>query len=127
MLTLELIREHCRLGQDETDEDKLLTAYGRAAWKKVETSTGRKLFQVAIPADAPADSADDEGYLRSLLPEGAPDSALPVTADIELAMLMLVAYWFKNREAVSEATASGSQKLPLAFDALIGPYRWFTL
>ena len=127
MLTLELIREHCRLGQDETDEDKLLTAYGRAAWRKVETATGRKLFQVAIPADAPADSADDECYLRSLLPEDAPDNALPVTADIELAMLMLVAYWFKNREAVTEATASGSQKLPLAFDALIGPYRWFTL
>lgn len=127
MLTLDEIKAHCRLELDEVEEDALLSIYGRAAWRMVETSTNRKLFQVAIPEGAPGGAEVDEGYLRSLLPPDAPESALPVTDDIMLAMLMLVAHWFKNREPVTEQGATGSKTLPLAFDALVGPYRWFTL
>lgn len=127
MLTLEQIKAHCRLELDETEEDTLLQGYGRAAWRMVETQTGRKLVQVELPADAPLDADADEDYLRSLLPETAPENALPVTADVHLAMLMLVAHWHRNREPVTEATAGGSKALPLAFDALVGPYRWLSL
>jgi hypothetical protein len=125
MLTLEQIKAHCRLEVDETDEDALLQAYGRAAWRLVETTTGRKLIQPALPADAPLDADADEGYLRSLLPVDAPENALPVTADVRLAMLLLVAHWFKHRESVTEA--GSAKELPLAFDALVSPYRWFSL
>lgn len=127
MLTIEQIKAHCRLELDETDEDAQLMIYGRAAWRAVETTTRCKLFAVTLPEDAPAEAGADEGYLRSLLPATAPDNALPVTDDIRLAMLMLVAHWDRNREAVTDSTATGSKALPLAFEALVGPYHWFSL
>lgn len=127
MLTLEQIKSHCRLELEETEEDALLQGYGRAARRMVETATGRRLFLVVLPLDAPPDAGGDEYYLRGLLPESAPENALPVTDDVRLAMLMLVAHWYRNREPVTEATAGGSKALPLAFDALVGPYRWFSL
>lgn len=127
MLTLEKIKAHCRLELDDTEEDTLLLAYGGAAWRLVETSTGRKLIQVVLPEDAPLNAGADEKYLRGLLPVGSPENALPVTDDVTLAMLMLVAHWYRNREAVTEAAAMGSKTLPLAVDALIGPYRWFSV
>ncbi|MBC2655088.1 phage gp6-like head-tail connector protein [Pseudomonas sp. MSSRFD41] len=127
MLTLEQIKAHCHLELDETEEDRLLLAYGRAAWRLVETSTGRRLFQVVLPEGAPVNAGADEVYLRGLLPPGAPENALPVTEDVSLAMLLLVAHWHRNREAVTESTATGSKKLPLAVDELLNPYRWFSL
>lgn len=126
MLTLQVIKEHCRLELDETEEDSLLKVYGRAAWRLVESRSGRKLFEVA-PEGATEEQLNDEDFLRPLLPPGAPENALPVTDDVRLAMLLLVAHWFKNREAVTEASSSGAKDLPLAFDALIHPYRWITL
>lgn len=127
MLTLELIKSHCRLELDETEEDALLQAYARAARRQVEKDTGRRLFWVALPDDAPDDSRGDEAYLRGLLPSDVPDNSLPVTDDVELAMLLLVAHWHRNREPVTESTSNGVKALPLAFDALVQPYRWFTL
>ncbi len=127
MLTLEQIKSHCKLELDETEEDALLQGYARAARRLVESSTGRRLYRVELPADAPEGADGDDDYLRTLLPEGAPENALPVTADVELAMLLLVAHWHRNREPVTEATANGFKKLPMAFDALVQPYRWFTL
>ncbi|MFL1562474.1 head-tail connector protein [Pseudomonas sp. O64] len=127
MLTLEQIKQHCRLELDDTEEDELLQGYGYAAWRMVETRTGRKLFQLELPVDAPAHAAADDDYLRGLLPVTAPDNALPVTADVTLAMKMLVAHWYRNREAVTDSTATGSKALPLAFEALVGPYNWISL
>lgn len=127
MLTLQVIKEHCRLEVDETEEDTLLKAYGRAAWRLFESATGRKLFEVVPPPGATEDQLNDEAYLRTLLPAGSPENALPVTDDARVAMLLVVAHWFKNREAVTESGVSGAKALPLAFDALAGPYRWFTL
>lgn len=127
MLTLEEMKAHCRLELDETEEDALLQVYGRAARRKVETRTARKLVRVVLPDDAPDDATGDLDYLRELLPADAPENALPVTDDVKLAMLMLVAHWHRNREPVTEATAAGSKSLPLAFEALTDPYRWFSL
>ncbi|MFG0501051.1 head-tail connector protein [Pseudomonas putida] len=127
MLTLEQIKSHCRLELDETEEDTLLQGYARAARRLVESSTGRRLYRVVLPDDAPEGADGDDDYLRALLPAGAPENALPVTADVELAMLLLVAHWHRNREPVTESTSNGVKALPLAFDALVQPYRWFTL
>lgn len=49
---------------------------------------------------------------------GEPRSSVP--AAIKAAILMLVAHWYANREAV---TASTQQDLPYAVDALLRPYR----
>lgn len=102
-----MIKAHLRLDDDSTDEDALLQAYGRAAWKLVQNKTGRLL----IAGDA--------------LPDDAPENALLLDDDWRLAMLLLVAHWYEHREAASEA--AGMKVLPLAVDALIGPYRWFSL
>lgn len=127
MLTLEQIKSHCKLELDETEEDTLLQAYARAARRQVEKDSGRRLYWVTLPADAPADATGDEAYLRGLLPLDAPENALPVTDDVELAMLLLVAHWHRNREPVTESTSNGVKAMPLAYDALVQPYRWFTL
>lgn len=102
-----MIKAHLRLDDDSTDEDTLLQAYGGAAWRLVQNKTGRML----IAGDA--------------LPDDAPENALLLDDDWRLAMLLLVAHWYEHREAASEA--AGMKVLPLAVDALIGPYRWFSL
>ena len=102
-----MIKAHLRLDDDSTDEDTLLQAYGCTAWRLVQNKTGRML----IAGDA--------------LPDDAPENALLLDDDWRLAMLLLVAHWYEHREAASEA--AGMKVLPLAVDALIGPYRWFSL
>ncbi|MEI4470929.1 head-tail connector protein [Frigidibacter sp. MR17.24] len=43
---------------------------------------------------------------------------------IVMAIKLLVAHWYMNREAV---VASGQASAPLAFEALINPVRWWSL
>lgn len=47
--------------------------------------------------------------------------AADVPADLKHAMLVLVAYWFENRDAVIVAGSGGV--LPQGFDRLVAPYR----
>ena len=123
MLKPELIKAHLHLDDDEfTDQQALLTAYGRAAWRLVENRTGRTLIDVG-----PVQEGETWADLHAKLPEGSPENAAPLDDDLTLAMLLLVAHWDKNREAVSENGVQTQQALPLAFDALIEPYRWITL
>jgi len=107
MLDLSLIKVHLRLDDDHAGEDTLLQAYGHAAWKLAQNKTGRLFIEATE------------------LPEGAAENALVLDDDVRLAMLLLVAHWYEHREAVSDA--AGMKALPLAVDALLGPYRWFTL
>ena len=102
-----MIKAHLRLDDDHAGEDTLLQAYGHAAWKLAQNKTGRLFIEATE------------------LPEGAAENALVLDDDVRLAMLLLVAHWYEHREAASEAT--GMKVLPLAVDALIGPYRWFSL
>lgn len=41
---------------------------------------------------------------------------------LKVAIMQLVAHWYQHREAVGDGS-----KTPLAFDALIAPYRWMSL
>lgn len=121
MLDPQLIKAHLRLDDDEfVDQLPLLQAYARAARRLVENRTGRQLVDLG---ELPEGELPLTQYLQ--LPEDAPENALPVDDDVRLAMLVLVAHWYSNREAVTE---DGQAKtLPLAFEALVEPYRWFTL
>lgn len=123
MLDAELIKAQLRLSDEEfTEQEPTLNAYGRAAWRLVENTIGRRVFDVGpLSPDLTAEQ------LAALLPVGAPDGALPLDDDLRLAMLLLVAHWDKNREAVSENGVQTQQPLPLAFAALTNPYRWFDL
>lgn len=127
MLKLEEIKEHCRVEVDQTEEDRLLLAYGRAAWRLVGNVTGRKLYEVVVPAEATPEQRDDYDYLQTLLPSGVPENAVAVDEDLRLAMLLMVAHWRRNREAVTDSLSSGLKEVPLAFSAITGPYLWVTL
>ncbi|VVD76406.1 hypothetical protein PEP31012_00865 [Pandoraea eparura] len=105
---------HCRLAGDppaDGADDQPIRLLAVAAQRFVENHTGRKLY--------PAGES---------LPDGAPEGALVIDDDLRLAILMLVAHWHEHREAaVQSASTTTSATVPLAFDALIGPYRWFNV
>lgn len=106
MLSLERMRQQCRLDSDNTAEDDLLQLYAQAAKAMIENITGRVLYALdAVPDPLPANGA-------------------PIDAGLELAGLLLVAHWHRHREAVTDVAKAS---LPLAFDALVMPYRWITL
>lgn len=107
IINLETVREHCRIDADDTSEDSLLTIYIGAAKRHIEKWTRRNLYETN--ADAGFDTDDD----RLLLDD-----------DIRLVILLLVANWYANREAVSEQKTS---EMPLAVDALLQPYKVYGL
>jgi uncharacterized phiE125 gp8 family phage protein len=53
---------------------------------------------------------------------GSDPSSVP--ADIKLAMLMLIAHWYENRETVGDA---GLMSVPMAFESLISAVRKITV
>ena len=55
----------------------------------------------------------------------ADPDALLYGEDIEMAMLMLIAHWYTNRETVS--TGSTTSALAFSTEALLQPYRIYGL
>jgi len=104
MLTVEQVKYHCNLEQEFTEDDLWITARIKAAARYVEKYTRRRLYE----------KADDPQYLAD------PDSLL-YGEDIETAMLMLIAHWYANREAVNVGNITSS--LDFAVEALLQPYR----
>ena len=104
MLTKEQVKRHCNIEQDFMEDDIWIDTSIKAAARYVETWTRRRLY----------DTADDPGYLAD------PDRLL-YGADIEMAMLMLIAHWYANRETVS--TGSSTSALEFSTEALLQPYR----
>lgn len=86
-LDLDLVRAQCRI--DDTIEDPLLEQYIRSAISHVEMHCDRVLV---------------EGE-----PEGPEQMVL--TDDVKQAILMLVAHWAVNREAVVTGTTSAQVDL----------------
>ena len=108
MLEPEIIKQHCRIEQDETEEDALLETYSTAARRLIENKTGRNLY--ATLGEIPAD-----GDERALL----------LDDDITTAMLLLINHWYENRGAV--IVGSISSPLPMAVESLIGPYQFYNV
>lgn len=102
LLTLPEIKAQCRLEEDFTEEDTLLTLLGKAAEAKATTYLNRNIYSTeeAIP------DLDEDG--------------IALTDDIRLGMLMLISHWYENRSSVSELEMS---ETPQAFEFLLYPRR----
>lgn len=104
MLELSEVREQLRIDDDETS-DALLGRYLRAAVRRFEAKTQRKLYA----------TAED-------LPDPVPGNALVLDDDVALALLLLVGHWNVNREATTDLQLA---RTPQGFDELANPYRWW--
>ncbi len=113
MLELDIIKQHVRLEPGVTEEDSLLTTYANAAQRLVENKTGRLLYATA--GEIPNDPDTGEPI----------EAGLVLDADLTAAMLLLIGHWYENRESVVVGTITA--ELPMAVEALIGPYRHYHL
>lgn len=104
ILTKEEIKLQLRLEVDDTSEDELLSAIGAAAESRTATFLNRPLYA----------SAEE-------IPDGD-ERGLVVSADIRLAMLMLVTHLYENRSTSSEVEML---ETPLAYNWLASPYRFY--
>lgn len=104
MLTVEQVKLHCRIDSDSDGEEEWIAGRIKAALRYVENYTRRTLYEDP----------------KSLLYLADPD-ALLYSDDIETAMLMLIAHWYANREAV--ITSGSSVTVDLAVEAFLQPYR----
>lgn len=100
MLTLELIKQHCRIDVDVDDE--LLQAYHRAARTYIQSLLNRKLYNEA-------ESENDR-------------DGIVINPAIEQAILMTIAHWYEHRESVVVGTIS-SKEVEEGVWRLIQPYR----
>lgn len=106
LLKLEEIKSQLRLDEDFTQEDELLKLIGGAVQKRTENFLNRNLYEKDIA-----------------IPDSDPDG-LNLSDDILLGMLLLVTHWYENRSTVTEVE---KLELPMAFDWLVGPYRYIPL
>lgn len=104
MLSLELVKQHCNIDPDFTDDDKLLALYTNSAVKFVENHTRRTLYEKEA----------SEGYQEDA-------DHLLLTDDVSAAMLLLIGQWYDNREGVITGSSFSTQ--PFAVEALLQPYR----
>lgn len=108
MLTKEQVKHHCNIEQDFTEDDSWIDTGIKAAERYVEKWTRRRLYE---KADDPLFMADPDALLYG--------------EDVEMAMLMLIAHWYTNRETVS--TGSTTSALAFSTEALLQPYRIYGL
>lgn len=108
MLTVDQVKHHCNIEQDFTEDDAWLAARIKAAVRYVENYTRRTLYE----------DATDPLYLAN-------PNRLLYGEDIETAMLMLIAHWYANREAV--VTGISAVTLDYAVEAFLQPYRIYGL
>ena len=95
LITLDLIKQHCRIDSD--DEDELLELYESAAQQHIENQLDRKLFASEVPDDV----------ANGLV--------------VKQAMLMTIAHWYEHRESVVIGVVS--REIEEGTWRLIQPYR----
>lgn len=94
ILTLDLIKQQCRIEPEMTEEDSLLELYGNAAEETVLNYCNRTLESLY----------EEYGSIPTAITQGA---------------LLLVANSYKNREP---ASITNLYLVPYSFDALVKPY-----
>lgn len=94
ILTLDLIKQQCRIEPEMTEEDSLLELYGNAAEETVLNYCNRTLESLY----------EEYGSIPPAITQGA---------------LLLVANSYKNREP---ASITNLYLVPYTFDALVKPY-----
>lgn len=108
MLDLEIIKQHCRVEQEDAEEDALLETYATAARRLIENKTRRRLYAT-----------------QNEVPDDGDESALILDDDISTAMLLVIGHWYANRESVVVGTITS--ELPMAVDSLVKPYQHFNV
>ncbi|TNH06634.1 head-tail connector protein [Testudinibacter sp. TR-2022] len=101
LITLEQIKLHCRIDNDE--EDILLIGYANAAQDYLEAQLNRKLYQTEVPEN------DSDGMV--------------VNHALRHAMLMLVAHWYEHRESAVIGNGTVSKEIEDGAWRLLQPYR----
>ena len=99
-LTLDKIKEQCRIEEDFTMEDNLLKSYGTSAENTILKHLNRTYYDLT------------ELY-------GEVNAETPAWQDIINASLMLVDVWYDHRSPVENLSMS---IVPYTFDLLIKPY-----
>lgn len=94
ILTLDIIKQQCRIEPEMTEEDSLLELYGNAAEETVLNYCNRTLESLY----------EEYGSIPAAITQGA---------------LLLVANSYKNREP---ASITNLYLVPYTFDALVKPY-----
>ncbi|GAB1084990.1 MAG: hypothetical protein SStaTSB_29900 [Shewanella algae] len=108
LLTPEELRRQCKVDDDDTSQDDELKAFCMAATGRLEAELQRNVYAT-----------------RAEVPEGEPDAiALDEQRhggeDLKLALKLLVAHYYRNREQTSEMTLKA---IPEGFYSLTGNYR----
>lgn len=101
MLSLDLIREHCRVDAEDVS-DSLLTSYHKAAIRLFENRTGRVLLF-------------DEAENNRL-------NAIAVSEDIQAALLMLTDHFVNHKGIVSSPPV---MSIPMGARHIMDLHRWF--
>jgi uncharacterized phage protein (predicted DNA packaging) len=101
MIDLALVKNHLRV--EHSDEDQLIQSYTDAAISAFEAWTNR----ILLPAG-------------SVLPDPAENNML-ITKSIEQGALMLIGYWYENRESVTTGSAT---EMPMATKSLWLTHKW---
>ena len=104
-ITLDEIKMQCRIDSD--DEDDLLGVLLQSAKATIENYTNRKLF--------------------AELPENAPENALEITADVKIAILMLVSYLYENRSGINELSQTQFNRLPPTIKMIVERYTYIAI
>lgn len=100
MLELRDIKHQCRIDIDDTYDDEHLLLLQRAAQDIVEGQINRRVRWDGI-------ATEDE-------------NEIPCCADIDVAVLMLIAGMYENRESMSD---SQLRRVPLGVDYILRKYR----
>jgi hypothetical protein len=95
---LDELKLQCRIEADWVEEDDLLLGYAYAARKRAENFINRTLYDEVVPEN------ESQG--------------LVISADIKLAIMLAVGYWYDNRTPTN---------LPAGFYSLLEPYRFIPL
>ena len=111
--TLTDVKLQCSVGDSNTVDDALLSAYLLAARDHIQQHLNRVLFDTT-----------EQIILDPItsLPLVESDLALDTSAgdSIGLACNLLIGHWYLNREATNTLTI---KMVPLAFDSLLSSYR----
>lgn len=106
MIEITRVRQQCKLDEEDTTEDTLLSSFLAAA-------------KVAV-----ADKLNRPVCWDEALPDPAEENELLANNAIELACLMLVGHFFQNRESTTEETL---KVVPMGVTMLLDPYRVINL
>lgn len=103
MIDLAIVKQHCNIEPNFTEDDNLLTIYIKMAIQHIQNATRRKLYE----------TVDSAGYKDD-------PNALLLDSIIIGAMLQLIAHWYENREAINIGNITS--EIPLTTNTLLQSY-----